>query len=421
MVGQIIGSGDYYDRLPCPAEGGRLLVRTEATVDICSRNNYCSRQHEHGRNVNTRSKAETTLERRCAAELERVFQGVTWLRGWSVQPAARSSDPGFDLLATVLRPQGGKAALLVQCKRDFRPSAFLNLNQQAAAWSTRHASMVRVLALPWVSPRVAELCKQAGWSWFDLAGNHVIDIPGVLRLERTGHASKQSAPRPTANLATNETGRVVRALLNPNAPHSRWTQRTIQQACSPSVSIGLVNKVVRYLLDEAFVVKSPQRGIRVSDPLRLLRAWASAAHFNQHQRVGFYSLLRPEQLSLALERVGASTQGHAAYAVFSAAERQAPHVRQPRIWLYMRAADLHRLEEEAEAKRVDSGENLVVLVPGDDGVFQGLEASATGMPCTNPVQTWADLSKSSARGEEAAEALLEQRLLPAWRKLGLIA
>jgi hypothetical protein len=371
--------------------------------------------------VNKPPSSDAALKRHFAAELQRVFQQVQWLRGWIVQPVSQTNNQGFDLLATIPRPEGGKAALLIECKRAFRPSGFQHLNHQAAAWSTRHAESVRVLALPWVSPGIAELCKNAGWSWFDLAGNHVIDVPGVMRLEHTGNRPKHAAPRPSANLATNETGRVVRALLDPNAPHARWTQRSLQDACSPSVSIGLVNKVVRYLLDEAFVISNPDRGIRVSDPLRLLRAWGAAYNFDQHERIGFFTLLKPERLAQALERVGLKAQGHAAYSVFSASERQAPHVRQARTWLYVRLGEIELLEHEAEAKRVDSGENIVALVPGDDSVFQGLEALATGMPCTNPVQTWADLVKSSGRGEEAAEALLERRLLPAWRTLGLMA
>ncbi len=62
------------------------------------------------------------------------------------------------------------------------------------------------------------------------------------------------------------------------------------------------------------------------------------------------------------------TGGFAVYAAFSAAGFQAPHVRQPETWLYVREQDISLFEELVEAKRVDSGENLVVLIPDDDGV-----------------------------------------------------
>jgi len=77
----------------------------------------------------------------------------------------------------------------------------------------------------------------------------------------------------------------------------------------------------------------------------------------------------------------------------------------------------------AEAKLVDSGENLVVLIPEDDGVFYLGEGGAMGeqrLSCTNPVQTYVDLFHCGGRGEEAAEALLEQNLKPAWKARGLL-
>jgi hypothetical protein len=39
--------------------------------------------------------------------------------------------------------------------------------------------------------------------------------------------------------------------------------------------------------------------------------------------------------------------------------------------------------------------------------------------CTNAVQTYVDLYLCGGRGEEAAEALLEQRLKPEWKRRGL--
>ena len=112
------------------------------------------------------------------------------------------------------------------------------------------------------------------------------------------------------------------------------------------------------------------------------------------------------------------TGGHAAYAGFSAAEFQAPHVRQPKTWLFIGAEWEDEFREAVEAKPVDSGENLIVLVPDDDGVFYLQEGAAERLAGTNPVQTYVDLGHCGNRGEEAAEALLEQNLKPAWKARG---
>ena len=88
----------------------------------------------------------------------------------------------------------------------------------------------------------------------------------------------------------------------------------------------------------------------------------------------------------------------------------------------MRQQDLARFEKLAEAKPVDSGENLVVLIPDDDGVFYLGDGGTTGehrMACTNLVQTFVDLWHCGSRGQEGAEALLEQSLKPQWRAHGI--
>ena len=56
-------------------------------------------------------------------------------------------------------------------------------------------------------------------------------------------------------------------------------------------------------------------------------------------------------------------------------------------------------------------------------VFSILEKAACGerrLSCTNPVQTYVDLFHCGGRGEEAAEALLEQNLKRAWKLRGLL-
>jgi hypothetical protein len=71
---------------------------------------------------------------------------------------------------------------------------------------------------------------------------------------------------------------------------------------------------------------------------------------------------------------------------------------------------------------VDSGENLVVLIPDDEGVFylgDGGMMADHRLACTTEVQTYVDLWHCGGRGQEAAEALLEQRLKPAWKAEGL--
>jgi hypothetical protein len=372
--------------------------------------------------MNTKHLAGAALEKALATRLEALLRSIDWLHGWRVKPVNETSDAWFDLLATVPLPSGGRAALCVECKSELRPSAFSMLLGRRPTPSGSSKVVVPVLALPWVSPRVAELCAAHGWSWFDLAGNCRLSVPGLLLLERTGNEPVHLRPRPTANLSTPEAGRVICALLLPEHAGMRWTQREMQNHCQPHVSLGLVNKVVRHLREEAFIEVGDDGGFRLLDPLKLLFAWRDVYRFDRQDRRGYFTLLQGQKLREALARLGLQTGGFAAYAAFSAADFQAPHVRQPRTWLYVREKSVSTFEGLAEAKPVESGENLVVLVPHDDGVFYMKDGGTMAdhrLSATNAVQTYVDLSHCGGRGEEAAEALLEQRLKPDWKAHGL--
>jgi len=267
---------------------------------------------------------------------------------------------------------------------------------------------------------MASLCQTHGWSWYDLAGNCRLEIPGVLLIERSGNEPVKAQPRSGANLGTPEAARVVRALLVPESAGQRWTQRAMVAHFAnltprvPAPSLALVNKVVQHLRDQAFLEQLPNRGFRVRDYEGLLLAWRAAYRFDRHSRHPYFTLLQGRPLQDRLRLLDPEGEGRVAYAAFSAADLQAPAVRQPRMWLYLDRDAEQDFRSALEAKPVDSGENLVVLIPDDSGVFYRLEGGANRPACTNAVQTYVDLAHSGGRGEEAAEAILQQRLKPAW-------
>jgi hypothetical protein len=368
--------------------------------------------------IRTNSGVELAL----TSKLKELLGSIQWLRNWQVKRVGSRSDVGFDIEAT-LPLSAGNVVLAVECKRELRPSTFHAFTQQKVPLLRRLKSAVPVLAMPFVSPRIADLCVQHGWGWYDLAGNCHIDVRNAIFLDRCGKESSYPRSRPTANLSTPEAGRVIRALLAPENSGRRWTQRSMEthfgslNPAVPEPSIGLVNKVVRYLKDEAFIEISADGGFRLRDPQKLLTAWRDAYRFDRHARRNYFTLLQGRQLHEALARLDSYAGGFAAYAAFSAAEFQAPHVRQPKTWIYVGTEHIERFEELAEAKLVDSGDNIIVLIPDDPGVFYLADGGTVGdrrMASTNPVQTYVDLSHCGGRGEEAAEALLEQNLKPKW-------
>lgn len=370
-------------------------------------------------NVNIDRLYGSGLERDLAQVLRELLGTVSWLHRWKVEPA-KATERGWDLNASGPVARGGKAVLCVECKSiNFQPSQFSSMIDRRCS-SGRNRTSSRVLAMPRVSRRMAALCQEHGWSWYDLAGNCRLEIPGVLLIERSGNEPVKGQSRSGANLSTPEAARVVRALLAPETAGQRWTQRLMVAHFAdltprvPAPSLALVNKVVQHLRDEAFLEQLPNRGFCVRDYEGLLQAWRERYRFERHRRRPYFTLLHGRALQDRLLAFNPEGQVGLAYAAFSAADLQAPAVRQARTWLYLDPNLEREFQSAVDAKPVDSGENLVLLIPDDAGVFYRLEAGGNRPACTNSVQTYVDLAHSGSRGEEAAEAILRQRLKPAW-------
>lgn len=350
-----------------------------------------------------------------ASVLRDLLSRVAWLRGYKIRVAPPRSK--WDIEGSIPLPKGLDAHLWVECKANFSPSQFESISDRPEG-SFDSRVHVRLLAMPHVSSRMASICQQHGWGWFDLAGNCHIEIPGYILLDRSGQQPVRIEKRESVNLGSAEAGWIIRALLAPENAGRRWTQRGIvgHFQSQPAPSLALVNKVVQHLRDQAMIAPAPDRGFHIVDPLAMLEQWRQDYRYSRTTRRRYFSLLHGAKLAEALMKLKSHLHGQIEYAAFSAADFQAPNVRQPRTWLYLTPELEEPFKSTTEAKEVDSGENLVVFFATDPGVFYLPDAAPQRIGCTNPVQTYIDLKNIAGRGAEAAESILEQKLKPAWLK-----
>jgi len=359
-------------------------------------------------------------EAELASAIKSLLESIPGMQVINVTRNPAPFERAFDICAHAKLPRtGNEVELWIECRDLPRPSRFpyVSISRDFREDGSTRAR-VPVLAAPHISERMAELCWEHGWGWFDLAGNCRLSVPGMLYVERTGRPAVHQPPKPKANLHTAAAARVLRTLLVPENAGRVWTQTALQQASVPNVSLGLVNKLVRYLRDEDWLVEAKDGGVRVRDPFGLMEVWQKAYRFDRHHRIGYFSLLSPEELDNSLEGWDLiEERGPVAYAVFSAADRQAPSVRQTSTWLYVSEDYLSEFGEIAQAKPVQTGANIQVLLPEDDGIFYKMaQPFLNRFDCTNPLQTWLDLMKVGSRGEEAADAIMRERLRPVWEE-----
>jgi hypothetical protein len=336
---------------------------------------------------------------------------------------------GADFFLSSKSPLGTTLEFLVECKSNPRPSQVPGApggprsSDIPAVAITREfdsrgkPKQVRswVFAAPFVSPRLGDICWERGWGWFDLAGNCRISIPGLLYVDRKGNDPIHRSSRPDANLGTPEAAQVIRALLKPDSDGIHWpSQRHLQGQTRPGVSLGLVNKIVTDLRNEGYLTDEPAEGLLVVDKAKLLTAWRDAYRFDRIPKIEWFTLLKGQEIEAALRRINGGNETRIAWASFSAAERQAPMVRQPKYWLMATDEQIDWAVDELKAKPVGSGANLVLMTAPDSGYLDGVREEDQAGPCTHPLQTYVDTWHAGGRGHEAADAVFERRLKPLW-------
>lgn len=208
---------------------------------------------------------------------------------------------------------------------------------------------------------------------------------------------------------SNKKGYALRILLQ--NPSKAWKLAALSE--KSGISLRTTHDLCQALLSGGWAATNHQ-GLYINQPLSLLAAWAKAYSPPKARRLRLYSP-NPLRLDAALQKVmpQAKKGQHLALASFSAARWWAPYVRQNMSYLYANEAGLGLLEE-LPLQTVPKGENVVVDVVGEEGVFIHQEQVIPFLFATSPLQTYLDLSKYGELGLEAAQHLLENTLLRRW-------
>jgi hypothetical protein len=263
-----------------------------------------------------------------------------------------------------------------------------------------------VVVAPYITESGMEICREEEVGCIDLSGNCRF-APGQVFVEIQGQKNRFPASRAMKSLFSPKSSRLARVLLSDTR---RWWQ--VQElAAAAQVSIGLASGIRQRLLDEELVLSSG-KSVQVHSPQRLLRLWSSHYSYKRSRIREFYTLDRVSQFESKI--VGYCKDRGVAYGLglFSGAARVAPHVRYGRAFVYV-MGDLEVVGSDLGLKPVTSGPNVVLLEPFDEGILFGSREFA-GARVVSDIQLYLDLIGYEARGEEAAEFLMQEVLEPQW-------
>jgi len=353
-----------------------------------------------------RSAAQENITNEAIQRLREALQEVPFVKVLDIQLVQNSQGP--DIIANVSTPDGLRR-LMVEIKTGVSPHSLRWLAQELKSRFANLPDAVPVLIAPYLSERSQEVCRQFGISCLDLAGNVRLTFDQIF-IERSGKPSPVPLRRLQRSLFSRRTTRMLRVLLE--NPSRRWYVQDL--AKEAGISLGQVSNTKRLLGEQDLISQEGRRSFWLAKPEVLLRDWSAVYSSELNQTRFFYSMLPlseiEERLADNCERQGIRY----GLALFSGADRVAPFTSYSRASAFIEG-QLEVVAESLDLKPVTSGANIALLSPYDDGVFYGLR-DIEGIKVVSDIQLYLDLKNTIGRGEEAAEFLLERRILPRWQQ-----
>ena len=350
------------------------------------------------------------LEDRAAGALRELMGEVPALRLSNVELEPGPPDRGVDIVARI--DVGDRRRMLVcEVKSNGQPrnvrAALLQLRNYVAQLGEEAVPM---FIAPYLSPEAQALCKENKVGFLDLVGNARLVFDSVF-IERRVADRPPADHRQLKSLFKPKSAQVLRVMLRD--PKRTW--RVTELAETAGVSLGHVSNVRTGLLDREWAQVSDQ-GLCLSEPDSLLNAWRDEYAAPEGKRLAFYTILHGSAFEEAARQVLGTPpeKAKAVFASFSAAHWLAPYGRTGTQYFYADAPGLERLKERLKLSPSPKGENVVVTVPKDSGLFRDTVEPAPGAVCTGAIQTYLDLWVAGERGREAAEHLRQEKL--SWQK-----
>ncbi|MFA6055083.1 MAG: type IV toxin-antitoxin system AbiEi family antitoxin [Thermodesulfovibrionales bacterium] len=342
------------------------------------------------------------IEVKAEKALRDALEKIPFLKVNSIE---REQD-GVDLLLN-LALGDKKQDLLVEVKNNGQPRLARDAVNQLIRYRNTFPNAYLIFMAPYISPQAAEICMKDGVGYLDFAGNCYLSF-GQVYIEQTGKPNPFTTRRDLVSLFSPKSSRVLRVLLN--NPGRVW--KTQDLADEARVSLGQVANVKKLILDREWITK--QDGFSLTAPWMLLEEWANTYTYRKNEVRNYYSLKSIPEIESDLAKVCREKGIEYALTGFSGAARFAPAVRYTRAMVYVYNTR-ENMASLLNLKEVESGANVMLLGPYDEGVFYGMQV-IEDIRIVSPLQIYLDLKGYKGRGEEAAEAILRDVIKPKWSK-----
>lgn len=259
-----------------------------------------------------------------------------------------------------------------------------------------------IFIAPYVSEASAQELIKNEYSYMDLSGNCYI-LTDRIFLNISGKPNQYISKREKKNYlikSSSAASTIIRTMLD--MPDKEWQVLTLSEATGKA--LGTVSNVKSFLRDREWLNEG-QNGFKIVNVRELLHNWAKDYHSIEDQIFEYYSFDSIAEIESEISKWSATHDNAAVLGSFSAASRYAPVVRYNKVNVYVNQQCLKEFTLDLDLQPVASGGNVIVTIPHDETPCL-FSRKMLGSLVTSPVQTIIDLLGNSARGEEAAVAII---------------
>ena len=260
----------------------------------------------------------------------------------------------------------------------------------------------RLILVPFMSEKTAELCKESGLGFCDEAGNcHVAFGPVYVTVTGKKNPRAQSrASKSVFERSSVVSSKVLRMLVN--QPARAWKTEELAEAVG--CSLGQIAKVKRFLEDNDWVSRTAD-GFTLKQLKDMLSRWAEVYNAKQNEVIECYVPGNLTEIESKFEYIRKQVGVDYWLTGFSGGNRYSPTVRYSKIHVYVQESAVEKMLQQLEGKRVESGANLSLIIPYDDCVMINSKVVKESL-VVSPLQIYLDCKPLKSRGEEMAEGVL---------------
>lgn len=395
-------------------------------------------------------------------EFERLLAGIFRRARWRVvrQPPLRSGDMQPD---RVVDSGSKKYVIELKISAEGRRDRLVPLLSQAILQAQAVAQQfpgpvvpVAVVAAPHIPDSVAEQVKEFARCYAAKVGVGVMDSEGLcdfsgyglekLNVQRAASAQGKMSvhPPPSLNLFSDLNQWMLKVLLAPNipesllfAPRGRYPNAT-QLAQAAGVSLMSAFRLVRQLAEEGFLEES-RGGLRLVRVEELMQRWW-AAHQTSVREIPVRWIISgsADQLSIAVRSYVSRTEEGSSLSQNSRARR--PRKAAPRVCIGLFAAaellglgfvqgarpHIYLQRPDADAVRqlgltapdAERRPDVYLRIPRKGESIFRAAVRRDGLPVSDILQVWLDVSSHPVRGKEQAAQIWRRVLAPCFQKGG---